>query len=566
MLTLLTSVVVSAQDTTRLIRDADLAGNTDYVWSSDTSYILDGRVYLEGGSSLTIEPGTIIRATESATASTAAVLVITRDAQIFADGTAEEPIIFTSLRDTVGMEIELGTRNLWGGLVVLGRAPVSVAGGSTSIEGIEVIPGIPDDENRSIYGGDEADDNSGIIRYVSIRYGGASIADGNEINGLTLGGVGSGTIVDFVEVYANLDDGVELFGGTVDVKHAAVSFCGDDSFDYDLGWVGNGQFWFSYQGPPGSVTGRAGEHDGASPDNLRPSSYPTIYNATYVGIGADAVAADGDANKDKPIAVIFRDNAGGIYRNSIFTDFNGGAIGIEDLEDSQDDSFAKLLNDSIVIEDNIFFNFGDGDDPADLFVAFRDRDLLVEGSTSDSVAARLGAVNLIVDPVLNQSERGDDGEGIDPRPNRDGVAASGAPAPVAGFDTVAYYGAFAPADLDLNTTWLEGWTFLATNDVLVNEILNSVGEVTDNGLLIASPFPNPATEQTTVQFELTQAAETSVQLFDFLGRSILNYRQKYAAGEQQLTLNLANVPNGTYAVVISTNNGGRVAQKLVIRR
>jgi hypothetical protein len=126
----------------------------------------------------------------------------------------------------------------------------------------------------------------------------AQLSTDNEINGLTLGGVGSGTEIDYVEVFANLDDGIEWFGGTVDVKNATVAFCGDDAFDYDQGWRGRGQFWFAIQAPNTS-TGRSGEHDGATPDNVAPFSQPTIYNATYIGIGENgATATGGDANRE----------------------------------------------------------------------------------------------------------------------------------------------------------------------------------------------------------------------------------------------------------------------------
>jgi len=155
-----------------------------------------------------------------------------------AEGTENQPIIFTSVAD----EIELGMiaspnldpdlNGLWGGLIVLGYAPISADAVPSQIEGIP-----PSDQN-GLYGGDDATDNSGVIKYVSIRHGGANIGEGNEINGLTLGGVGSGTVIQYVEIVANQDDGIEWFGGTVNVTNAIVWNTGDDAVDTDQSWAG----------------------------------------------------------------------------------------------------------------------------------------------------------------------------------------------------------------------------------------------------------------------------------------------------------------------------------------
>ncbi|MEZ4799223.1 MAG: hypothetical protein R2809_05460 [Flavobacteriales bacterium] len=141
----------------------------------------------------------------------------------------------------------------------MGSATLNSTPGETQIEGI------PETEPRGIYGGSNDTDDSGILRYVSIRHGGTDIGAGNEINGLTLGGVGSGTVIEHIEVFANADDGMEFFGGTARVKWATVAFCGDDSFDYDEGWRGYGQFWFTVQDPADLSGGdRGGEHDGGT--------------------------------------------------------------------------------------------------------------------------------------------------------------------------------------------------------------------------------------------------------------------------------------------------------------
>jgi hypothetical protein len=153
-------------------------------------------------------------------------------------GTASEPIIFTSVADEIepgqiaSPNLDPTLNGLWGGLIVLGNAPISADAASVQIEGI------PPSDPNGLYGGNDPADNSGEIHYISIRHGGANIGEGNEINGLTLGGVGSGTIIENVEIVANQDDGIEWFGGSVSVKNAVVWNTGDDAIDTDQAWSG----------------------------------------------------------------------------------------------------------------------------------------------------------------------------------------------------------------------------------------------------------------------------------------------------------------------------------------
>ena len=212
--------------------------NEDLTLTADTIWELDGRVTVTAGNTLTIEPGTIIKAFAGQEAN-ASVLVIARGAKIEANGTATAPIIMTSAADGIAVGQTVGTldentRGLWGGLIVLGRAPISEDG---DIEATQ-IEGIPADDTNGLYGGTDAADDSGTISYVSIRHGGTLIGEGNEINGLTLGGVGTGTTVDHVEVVGNVDDGVEFFGGTVNASNLLVWAQGDDGLDIDQAYSG----------------------------------------------------------------------------------------------------------------------------------------------------------------------------------------------------------------------------------------------------------------------------------------------------------------------------------------
>ncbi|MFV9551609.1 hypothetical protein [Algibacter sp. PT7-4] len=213
--------------------------SSDTSWTNDKVYELNQKVVVEAGATLTIEAGTIIKG-KPGTGSLASALIVARGAKINAVGTASSPIIFTSSSDniepgqTAGTNLDETNRGLWGGLIILGNAPCSFKGDLTEVQ----IEGIPADDTFGLYGGNVADDDSGILKYVSIRHGGALIGEGNEINGLTLGGVGNKTVIDNIEVIANVDDGIEFFGGTVNASNLLVWAQGDDALDIDQAYSG----------------------------------------------------------------------------------------------------------------------------------------------------------------------------------------------------------------------------------------------------------------------------------------------------------------------------------------
>ena len=236
--TVVETVTVEAED---FIIDEDITEDTTL--NNDQIWTLSGRVFVKNGATLTIEAGTLIKAV-GGTGTNASVLVVAQGASIQANGTADAPIIMTSAADN----IELGQiasdlpnlgendRGLWGGLIVLGYA--TVHGDSPAGAATQQIEGIPADVAEGLYGGDDDADSSGSITYLSIRHGGALIGEGNEINGLTLGGVGNGTTIDNVEVIGNIDDGIEFFGGSANASNLLVWGQGDDGVDLDQSYSG----------------------------------------------------------------------------------------------------------------------------------------------------------------------------------------------------------------------------------------------------------------------------------------------------------------------------------------
>src|SRR5690606_34927751 len=202
-------------------------------------YILGGRIAVVDGVTLTIEPGVVVKG-QAGIGSNATALLIARGAKLMAEGTASLPIIFTSVADEITPEdiaegnfaspnLDPTVNGLWGGLIVLGKATISASNKDTKEDVSEIqIEGIPTSDANGLYGGNVDDDNSGVLKYISIRHGGSNIGSGNEINGLTLGGVGSETVIDHIEVVSNQDDGIEWFGGTVNVTNVVVWNVGDD--------------------------------------------------------------------------------------------------------------------------------------------------------------------------------------------------------------------------------------------------------------------------------------------------------------------------------------------------
>ncbi|NND94791.1 MAG: hypothetical protein HKN45_07970 [Flavobacteriales bacterium] len=217
---------------------------SDTQWTNDNIYELDGRIAIEAGATLTIQEGTVIKG-QAGSGPNASALLIARNAKLIAEGTADLPIIFTSVADELS-QVDVAAGNfaspnldptlngLWGGVIVLGNAPISASAETVSIEGI------PTTDANGLYGGSDPVDNAGAssLRYISIRHGGSNIGAGNEINGLTLGGVGSSTVIENIEIVSNQDDGVEFFGGAVNASNLIVWNVGDDGIDTDQSWSG----------------------------------------------------------------------------------------------------------------------------------------------------------------------------------------------------------------------------------------------------------------------------------------------------------------------------------------
>jgi len=404
-----------------IIDDGSGTGTT--TWKSGKIYFLEGFVFVNAGQTLTIEPGCVIKG-KSGQGENASALIIAKNGKIMAEGTADNPIIFTTEADDLNGSVSITDRGLWGGLIILGNAKLNSSPGESQIEGI------PTSEPRGRYGGDNDADNSGILKYVSIRHGGTDIGAGNEINGLTLGGVGSGTVIDYVEVIANKDDGVELFGGKPQLKHILIAYVGDDSFDYDEGFRGKGQFWCAIQDT--NEGDRLGEHDGGTdPETGTPFAIPTIYNATYIGRGADAAKR----------VITFRDNAGGHYLNSIFTDQAQG-VDIENLEEAQD-TYKQFQDGNLTLQNNVFWNVADGTGSGIFKISGSGANEVDSLAAIEAFAAYFDdAMNVVANPGISKDNL------VPSNAQTDNLADYND----SWFDAVNYKGAFG------SDNWAAGWT------------------------------------------------------------------------------------------------------------
>jgi hypothetical protein len=429
LLTLLTLLASSCRKSDYVVENTesilDQGGGTGTVtWKSDKDYLLNGFVFVNDGQTLTIEAGTVIRA-RTGQGSMASALIVARGGMIIAEGEKTNPIIFTVEGDDLQGSVPVEARGLWGGVIILGDSPINTESGEDMIEGIPVS------EPRGIYGGYNDDDNSGILRYVSIRHGGTNIGEGNEINGLTLGGVGRKTTIDHVEVISNADDGVEFFGGDVNCTNLIVAFCGDDAFDIDQGYHGKGQFWLAINSPDSDkcieITG------GLMAVAALPGNYPLVCNATLIG----------NTDSGTRPSVHFLQYGGGCIRNSILLNPGNGIAVRYSLQPG--DSYALFESGRLAMENNVLFP---GHSPEPLFYAYSDYGEELADQNRVMADSMVAWKTDYSDPGISSSG----GNFILLPPST--VFEDLAPHANPWFEQVTFKGAFG------SSNWIEGWTLL----------------------------------------------------------------------------------------------------------
>ena len=293
--------------------------------TKNKKYLIKGQVFVRNGVVLTIEPGTVIFGDKA----TKGTLVIDRGGKIIADGTAAEPIVFTSALAPGNRD-----RGDWGGIVILGNAPVNQP--DPAIEGI--TPAV-------IFGGTNDSDNSGILKYVRVEFAGIELTPNNETNSITLGGVGSGTQMDYCQVSFGGDDGFEFFGGSVNSKHLVAFAMWDDCFDVDFGFTGKVQFGVSVR--YGSYADQSGsnifETDNGPNDNLT-SLITTGVFSNITGIGPKATNSQ-SINGNYQHALDLRRRTALTIANSVFVGMPRGIrMNQQSVYDNYNSTTGELIN------------------------------------------------------------------------------------------------------------------------------------------------------------------------------------------------------------------------------
>ena len=436
----------AAPATNRIVVSTNITTNT--TWTKNNIYELSGGITVTGGATLTIEPGTLIEGQRGSSPGVGgSTLFVARDGRIIADGTPREPIVLTC----VGAGKFKGC---WGGFVVNGNATLNegtqtspIVAGRAATGGCFEKSG---EGNSGLYGGCNPTDSSGVIRYVRVEYAGFRFTPTNELNGLALQGVGNKTLVDYVQVTNGLDDGIEFFGGTVNVKHIVSTLNSDDGFDWVESWSGRAQFIIVQEDSLDADKGFEGDNTNTSFDAL-PRALPLISNVTIVG-RATQVAAGGTpgpvTNNDVEGGMHIRRGTRPVIHNAIVM----GEPWLLNLDDAST-CVTDASGGPIEIKGSIFFaatggtiGSGDANFPAGC------------GTNEQTWLQTASFNNLFVDPQLRSpfSQTTPDFRPANGSPATNGIAPPNDPF----FDATATFRGAVPAanTANANIPWYAGWT------------------------------------------------------------------------------------------------------------
>lgn len=580
--------------------NTNITSNT--TWSGVIA--LQGQVYVKNNSVLTIQPGTIIRGIKNL----GSALIVTKGSQLIANGTAASPIVFTS--DQAAGSRASGD---WGGIILLGKAAANYTSGVNNVEGLPVS------SDTEFGGGTSPDDNdnSGSLRYVRIEFGGYPYQPNQEINSLTLGAVGRGTTLEFIQASFGFDDAFEWFGGTVNAKYLVSYRNLDDDFDTDNGYSGNVQFGLIVRDPniadnPSVSTSEGFESDnnaggtaltpltsaifsnitmvgplrGASTNSvasgyrraarIRRASNLRIFNSLFMdvqrGIHIDGSLCEAAATNG---ALKFKHNIVAGTSNGRITEVNSGSTF------NAPAWFGTNANDSIVYSNPSFtniltnpYNFTSPDyrpkagSPALAGASFTDALLSSNTSTAvPNVTATFPATVCIGTNVAQLSSYT-----FAPNASVDAGYCSlnwSAPAGLSISSNTVVSPSFTVSTLGTfvaTLTVLHGdaaksvTTAITTNtclDVFVNEIDNGIGRV--------SLYPNPSTDFSILNISAQKQSAVTITVYDLTGKIVLIPASNYNvnAGENTFGINSAVLPNGIYFVTLSSANGKETVKFVV---
>ncbi len=511
----------------------------------DTAYVLTGFYYVDSLATMNIQAGTVILG-DSLSQGT---MIIRRGGTINAEGTKTEPIVFTSSKP-VGQRV----RGNWGGVIILGNAPTNKPV-TTNIEGVDI---------GGQYGGDNPNDNSGVFRYVRIEFPGIVISLNNEINGLTMGGVGRGTTIEYVQVSNSNDDSFEWFGGTVDAKYLVALNGTDDEFDTDFGYSGNIQFAFGKR--DANIWDAAGQSNGfesdndATPTTQSPLTSPVFSNVTLVGPQADTTIALPVGNKFEYGAVIRR-NTRLSFHNSVIL---GYPFGLSIRNDSTA-AYAlqgnlQIRNVSVQARTNVLNTSSVAAGVGFTFGTF----FGTAGWNNLGGTPRQPSAIALVD-VFNAVNP-------DPRPTVSSEAAtagtsySSVQLSKPFFTQVGYRGAFDPS-VSRNAQWDAGWTnYNPNNTNYTTSVKTNTGSASPISFSLEQNYPNPFNPSTTINYVLPVAGNVTLKVYNLVGQEVATLVNDFhTAGVYDVKFDASRLSSGVYFYSLKAGNYNQVKKMMLLK-
>ncbi|MCS7027262.1 MAG: T9SS type A sorting domain-containing protein [Bacteroidia bacterium] len=537
----------SAQKPTKLL---STSGNitSNRTLSKDTIYILDRPVYVRPGATLTIPAGTIIKGKVSSAG--IGTLIIDRGAKIDAQGTATEPIVFTSASAP-------GSRATgdWAGIIIVGKAPINksitIEGGNFQVDH-DLNPSTPP-SNDPLVPGTDPNDDSGIMRYVRIEYAGHPIAPNSEVNSLSCYGVGRGTKLEYIQCSYGNDDDFEFFGGTVDAKYL-VGYAGvDDKIDTDFGYQGRLQFVYIVCDP--AIADAAGDSNGLESDNnnvpdfATPRTQPTISNMTIVG----PLAFSSSFNPKYG-------HAARIRRNSLYYVYNSIFAGYPSELRFEPASVQAAQADSIHFRNNIFAGHKN---TANTWLpnsgSFLPRAWIKNSAFNNDTLVTIAEVKF--ENITDNTS-----------PLNNPIASLKVGSPALGtasfahtplsdpfFTTVNYKGAFPATGGPL---WTDGWTEWNPQ----SRPYDGATSINESGFAqfeLSQNIPNPFSTTTNVVFNVEKNTNLVFNVVDMMGRTVYQHQDSYAPGTHTLQFDASHLPSGIYYMNVTDGLGTKTLKMVV---
>lgn len=511
-----------------------ISGNitNDMTLTADKTYLLRGIVRVESGATLTIQPGTIIYGENSTQGS----LIIKPGGKIMAEGTPDKPIVFTSEFNKPG-STQAPTYGDWGGIILLGKAPINVPGGTASIEG-------PGDS----YGGTDPDDNSGVMKYVRIEYPGIAYSPNNEINGLTFGGVGRGTTIDYIQVSYSGDDSYEWFGGTVNCKHLIAYRGWDDDFDTDFGFEGKLQFLVGIRDPEiadiSESNGFESDNDGSGSTNT-PRTSPEWWNVTLIGPMA---TLNSTYNSQFKRAMHLRRSSQNKINNTLIVGWPNGILidGKNTTTDAQND--VMYIKNSILAGIKGFII-----DTVRSNGTFNATAWFNDASKANRTFATAVEAGLVAPFDLNNPN-------FLPLSGSPALTGAGTPPNDGFFDASAnYVGAFKDVD------WTFGWArFNPDSTTGIKEIEN--GNSVPVSFNLSQNYPNPFNPSTRINYSLNKASHVTLKVYNMLGQQVAKLVDGFRnAGSYEITWDASNLASGIYIYRLDAD-GQAISRKMILMK